>query len=393
MIKFIKLYIFCCLLIFQANSSSVAFVKEKIFFIDDEQNLCELNSNTLFVKKYENFPNNVHSLVASYSSLYILDNENNVYSMGDNTYGQLGLLDYQNREEPEKIADLLNISKIITADYSAYFIDFNGVVYAVGANNHGQLGLRDYHNKSQVTKIFNLPPIISIFSISCTSFFLSDEGNVYIAGHISARNNITNHAKRSNLSKIKNITCHAHIVFFIGNNNQIYFAAYQNFDEIKETNNQILYKSINIAYNYMIFLDINKDAYLQNMNQSCFDNFNLSNMKKMIDLNNISKIFNSEYHIYFLDTQGHVYICSSNIQNNIGLDFDKPYTVKKISNIPFIVNIYVCNKGALLIDESDKAWIIGFDKYKNPCLINIKVNFLNYFRNYKTKSANNHLSL
>ena len=130
--------------------------------------------------------------------------------------------------------------------------------------------------------------------------------------------------------------------------------------------------------------------FRSNMNNANLNNFHLANMKKIVDLNNISKIFNSEYHIYFLDTKGCVYICSSNMHNKIGLDFDKPYAVKKISDIPFIVNIYVCNKGALLIDESDKVWMIGFDKYAIAKKLGIKVNYL---RNRKTKNANNHLSL
>ena len=84
-------------------------------------------------------PNIVHFVCGCNQSLF-LDSEGNVYSVGDNKYGQLGLGRNINQNELNKIPNIPPI-KIISCVYaSCYLIDFEGNLWTFGNNRQGQLG-------------------------------------------------------------------------------------------------------------------------------------------------------------------------------------------------------------------------------------------------------------
>ena len=97
-------------------------------------------------------PNIVHFVCAYFYNLF-LDSEGNVFSVGNNEHGQLGLGHKRNQNELDKIQNIPPI-KIISCVYSSsYLIDFEGNLWTFGYNTYGQLG---HGNKTDI----NTPKII-----------------------------------------------------------------------------------------------------------------------------------------------------------------------------------------------------------------------------------------
>lgn len=85
----------------------------------------------------------------------IIDSENNVWSCGFNSHGQLGLGDKSSRSTPTKIPNL-KAQQVSAGDKHTIIIDLENDVWSWGGNRFGQLGLGDSLDRSTPTKIPNL---------------------------------------------------------------------------------------------------------------------------------------------------------------------------------------------------------------------------------------------
>ena len=73
----------------------------------------------------------------------------NIYSCGRNDKGQLGLGHLENQITPTLIPDTpSNIVQLVCGYIHNLFLDSEGNVYSVGYNNYGQLGLSHYNNQN-----------------------------------------------------------------------------------------------------------------------------------------------------------------------------------------------------------------------------------------------------
>ena len=100
-----------------------------------------------------NAPSNIVQFVGGYDQSLFLDSEGNVYSVGDNYYGSLGLGHNANQNVLSKIPNIPPIQTISCGYLSCYLIDFEGNVWSFGFNEYGQLG---HGNKSHI----NTPKVI-----------------------------------------------------------------------------------------------------------------------------------------------------------------------------------------------------------------------------------------
>ena len=97
-------------------------------------------------------PNIVHFVGGDYQSLF-LDSEGNVYSVGNNEHGELGLGHNRKKYEFNKIPNIPPIKIISCVSSSCYLIDFEGNLWAFGDNGEGQLGNNNWTN-------INIPKVI-----------------------------------------------------------------------------------------------------------------------------------------------------------------------------------------------------------------------------------------
>ena len=132
-----------------------------------------------------NAPSNIVPVVcASDGQSLFLDSEGNVFSVGYNNYGQLGLGHNTKQNELNKILNIPPIKIISCVGSSCYLIDFEGNLWTFGLNNHGQLGLGDTTHRHTPKIINTLKNIQQISNGSCGRHFLAknSQNQIFVTG-------------------------------------------------------------------------------------------------------------------------------------------------------------------------------------------------------------------
>ena len=135
-----------------------------------------------------NVPSNiVHFVCGSHHNLF-LDSEGNVFSVGSNEHGQLGLGHYVNQNELNKILNIPAIKIISCMGSSCYLIDFEGNLWSFGANFYGQLGHGDtgHNTEKNCPKIVNTLKYIQQISHGCSGqhfFAKNSQNHIFVCGH------------------------------------------------------------------------------------------------------------------------------------------------------------------------------------------------------------------
>ena len=126
----------------------------------------------------------IHFLCGSEQS-YFLDCAGNVFSVGDNQYGQLGLGHVTNQNILKKIPNIPCIKSISVARNSCYLLDFEGNVWSFGGNEYGQLGHGNTANKKVPKKIKSLKNIKQLPYESCGDHFLAKDyqNKIFVTGY------------------------------------------------------------------------------------------------------------------------------------------------------------------------------------------------------------------
>ena len=120
-----------------------------------------------------NAPSNIVEFVArGYHSLF-LDSEGNVFSVGHNVFGSLGLGHNTNQNVLNKIPNIPPIKIISCVLASCYLIDFVGNLWSFGLNQYGQLGHGDKSNKNIPQIVNTLKDIRQIPHGSCGGHFFA----------------------------------------------------------------------------------------------------------------------------------------------------------------------------------------------------------------------------
>jgi len=115
---------------------------------------------------------------AYYHSIF-RKNDNTLWGVGGNTYGQLGTGDNLDRSLPVKISD--SVTAVFTGCYLTYFIKSDGWLWATGRNPDGQFGLGDTINRKV--------PVQVMQGVSCASggeahsLFLKTDGTLWTCGN------------------------------------------------------------------------------------------------------------------------------------------------------------------------------------------------------------------
>ena len=120
----------------------------------------------------------------SYHSLF-QNNKGEIFSCGKNEEGQCGLGHF---DHPQITPSIIlyappNIIEFVCGYDQNLFLDSEGNVYSVGFNAHGQLGLGHNTNQNELNKIPNIPPIKTISCVSASCYLIDFEGNLWNFGY------------------------------------------------------------------------------------------------------------------------------------------------------------------------------------------------------------------
>jgi alpha-tubulin suppressor-like RCC1 family protein len=155
---------------------------------------------------------NVIQISAGGKHSLALDNNGNVWSCGFNGYGQLGLGNNDDntnlfkqtsfvREEVARQLPLTNIIQISAGGYHSLALDNNGNIWSCGFNEFGQLGLKDNENRYlfKKTKINN---IVKISAGNDYSLSINNDENVLSCGlNFKGQLGIGNNSKKNIFTK------------------------------------------------------------------------------------------------------------------------------------------------------------------------------------------------
>ena len=117
-----------------------------------------------------------------------LKSNGKVYAWGNNQYGQLGLGDNNNYDEPKEMASLEEtIVEISAGTNHVLALTENGTIYGWGLNDHGQVGNGTNANQLEQATVINiygneLNKIIRVEAHGDNSFAINEDGKVYAWG-------------------------------------------------------------------------------------------------------------------------------------------------------------------------------------------------------------------
>ena len=131
-----------------------------------------------------NAPSNVVQFVCGYYQSLFLDSEGNVYSVGYNECGSLGLGHNTNQNVLNKIPNIPPIQTVSCVSASCYLIDFEGNLWSFGFGSYGQLGHGDKTNINIPEVINTLKDIQQISYGSCGTHFIAknSQNQIFVTG-------------------------------------------------------------------------------------------------------------------------------------------------------------------------------------------------------------------
>ena len=139
--------------------------------------LCLGNKENQLKPQKTSFSNISELSTGNHHSLFQND-KGEIFSCGRNNSGECGLGHFKH---PQIIPSLIlnapsNIVQFICGFHQSLLLDSEGNVFSVGHNSLGQLGLGHNTTKNVLSKIFNIPPIKSISCIGGSCYLIDFQG-------------------------------------------------------------------------------------------------------------------------------------------------------------------------------------------------------------------------
>ena len=126
-------------------------------------------------------PGNIKSICCGKRYTSILTNDGTLWGCGENTYGQLGLGDTDNRTIFTKITN--NIKSVYCGGNHTIILKNDNTLWGCGSNGSGQLGLGDTTDRTTFTQIINnTNNIKSIYCGGNHTLILKNDGTLWGCG-------------------------------------------------------------------------------------------------------------------------------------------------------------------------------------------------------------------
>lgn len=125
---------------------------------------------------------NIIKVSCGYEHSLALDANGNVFGVGGNSVGQLGLGDRKDRKTFTINENLKSINQISCCTFHSLFLNSNGEVFSVGSNSSGELGLGDREGRLIPQRIADIPKVEIISCNIYFSMFIDIEGVLWVFG-------------------------------------------------------------------------------------------------------------------------------------------------------------------------------------------------------------------
>ena len=203
----------------------------------------------------------ISKISAGYAHSLFQNNQGEIFACGNNLCGQCGLGHFNESQITPSLIPYTpsNIVQFVCGCNQSLFLDVEGNVYSVGYNLYGQLGLGHNTNQKILNKIPNIPPIKIISCVSLSCYLIDFEENLWTFGNNEegqlGHGNVTNINTPKVINSLKDIqqisygSSGQH--FFAKNSQkQIFAAGYNSYGQLGTGDTQSLSipKEINSQY-------------------------------------------------------------------------------------------------------------------------------------------------
>lgn len=289
----------------------------------------------------------VRKIIEKNGYVVILDSLGDVYSLGTNFAGQLGVGDNLGRKKLTKIMGLKRVMNIYGGDNFVIAINKEGEYYVWGWNEFGQLGLGDFNNRNKPVKIEGLNDVIPR-KICCGNNYvllLDKKGCLYVWG---------------------------------GNDNHQLGLSSKNLKINTPIKYPIQYRIIDIAADYKSSYLLTDSYKVLSFGDNSFGQLGTGDFidkiipVKVTSLENkrIKSIFASNFSFFATDFDDKVYACGSNANGKLGLGDLKNKT------IPLEI-LHLRNKRISQIISGD-LFSIAYSNLLNQCFITSNTIFTDF---------------
>ena len=149
--------------------------------------LCLGNKENQVKPKQTQF-SDIVKIAASYHSLF-QNKKGEIYGCGETNAGQLCVNSSQPQTEVRRLEDHpSNIIQFCCGYYHSLFLDSQGNVFSIGFNHYGNLGIGNTIHQNKFCQIPNIPPIQSISCVGHSSYLIDIDGNLWSFGSMGAVN-------------------------------------------------------------------------------------------------------------------------------------------------------------------------------------------------------------
>ena len=205
---------------------------------------------------------NISKISAGYDHSLFQNDKGEIFSCGYNQQGECGLGHFNHPQiTPSLILNAPpNIVHFVCGCHHNLFLDSEGNVYSVGYNKQGQLGLGHNTNQNVLNKIPNISPIKILSCVGSSCYLIDFEGNLWTfgydgywqLGHGDDKTDINAPKIVNTLKDIQQISYGCCGYHFLAKNfrNQIFVTGNNNFGQLGTGNTQLVFTTTEIGSQY-----------------------------------------------------------------------------------------------------------------------------------------------
>lgn len=123
----------------------------------------------------------IKAVSSSFRNSLFLKTDGEVYSSGDNQFGQLGIGLISTNSNTACFCNISDVAQVSSGVFHSLFLKTDGTVWACGHNKYGELGINSTENQVSPVKCNIDEEVIGIYAGWYMSAFLTESG-MYFAG-------------------------------------------------------------------------------------------------------------------------------------------------------------------------------------------------------------------